>query len=469
LASRPAVAVALIAFLIRAAVGWMRLDQLDVDVDAYRVLAETLASHGVFGLVSPSGEVIASAYRPPLYPMVLSLLTFGGSVNNLAVAILHAFLGGLTALCTYLAVVAWLGKSNGQLPGIVAAIVVIVDPILVQQSTLPMTETLATAIASVVIWWWMAHVSNRFSIVSTLVLGGLLALGFLCRPTFVVWAFLLVIGLFLTNTPKGMTRRRRLLAAGSTAICVALVIGAWTYRNLTVLGHPIWATTHGGYTLLLGNNPHYYRHLREAGPFLRWDPNDFLTAYAHRFEGDPSTRSFWFRDWQTAVPVQSELGQRELGQSGTGQSDKGQPGTGQPGTGQPEASSRFSEADDDKLTYDAAAATIRRNPGIFVTSCLVRVYRLWTPLPYAAEQRALWQRLAIGAYYTLLYAAALLGLAKMGSRLRSSIWWPIPALLLALTLVHAVYWSNMRMRAPAIPAIAMLAGLSLQKKSGVGC
>jgi hypothetical protein len=433
--------VALLAVLIRGTIGCLRLDQLDADVDAYRALAETLASHGVFGLVSPSGEIIASAYRPPLYPMILSSVVTGGSVNNLAVAVLHAFLGGLTALCTYLGVVAWLGKSNGQLAGIVAAIVVIVDPILVRQSTLVMTETLATAIASVVIWWWMAHVSNRFSIVSAVVLGGLLALGFLCRPTFVVWAFLLVIGLLLANTPEGITWRRRLFAAASTATCVALVIGAWTYRNLTMLGDPIWATTHGGYTLLLGNNPHYYRHLREAGPFLRWDPNDFLNAYAHRFEGDPSTRSFWFRDWEGTALAQPE-------------------------SGQPETSSGFSEADDDKLTYDAAAATIRRNPGMFVTSCLVRIYRLWTPMPYAVEQRELWQRLAIGAYYTLLYAAAVLGLAKTGSRLRSSIWWPIPALVLTLTLVHAVYWSNMRMRAPAIPAIAMLAGLSLQKKSG---
>ena len=437
LACWPAIGVVLLAVLIRGAVGWLRMEQLDADVDAYGALAETLASRGVFGLVSPTGEVVASAYRPPLYPVVLSLVAIDSSVNQLAVVILHAFLGGLTALCSYLAVLAWLGKSNGQLAGIVAAIVVIVDPILVRQSTLLMTETLATAIASVVIWWWMAHVSNRFSIVSAIVLGGLLALGFLCRPTFVVWAFLLVIGLLLANTPGGVTRRRRVIVAGSTAICVALVIGAWTYRNLTVLGDPIWATTHGGYTLLLGNNPHFYRHLRQEGPFRRWDPNDFLNAYAHRFEGDPSTRSFWFHDWGGAAPRQ------------------------------PEMSSEFSEADDDKLTYDAAAATIQRNPGLFVTSCLVRVYRLWTPIPYAVEQRAWWQRLAVGTYYTLFYAVALLGLAKTGSRLRSSIWWPIPALVLTLTLVHAAYWSNMRMRAPAIPAIAILVGLSLQRKPGV--
>jgi hypothetical protein len=33
-----------------------------------------------------------------------------------------------------------------------------------------------------------------------------------------------------------------------------------------------------------------------------------------------------------------------------------------------------------------------------------------------------------------------------------------------LTAVHAVYWSNIRMRAPAIPALAILASAAIKPK-----
>ncbi len=76
--------------------------------------------------------------------------------------------------------------------------------------------------------------------------------------------------------------------------------------------------------------------------------------------------------------------------------------------------------------------------------------------------------LALACYYSLLYLAAFVGLKRLGKDWRRSVWWPIPTLVLTLTLVHAVYWSNMRMRAPAIPAIAMLAAAALHKPERTG-
>ena len=429
----PVVWIIGLAIFFRGAVGFANLDHFATDPDAYRAIAETLGQRGVYGLTTPSGDVVATAFRPPLYPYLLSWIAGNGSLNLIGVAVLHAILGGLTAGFTYLSCVEWLGSERGRLPGILAASLVIVDPVLIQQSTLVMTETLATAIASLVIWWWVCHLSKRFTLVSAGVLGGWLALAYLCRPTFVVWGVMLIVCLAFSNAPDGVRRGRRILAAAITGMVVVVAIAIWTYRNASMLGHPIWATSHGGYTLLLGNNPLIYRHFREESLIGRWDANPFLVAYAHRYEGDSTSEEFWFRNWESEVRMQPEL------------------------------SATLTEHDDDQLTYRAAKATILRDRGLFLLSCMVRAYKLWTPFPHAIEGRSIWKVLGIGAYYSLLYLSALIGLSRLGRHRRSSVWWPIPTLVLTLTLVHAVYWSNMRMRTPAIPAIAMLAAAAFTK------
>ena len=456
-AGSPFIWVVCLAVLVRGAVGVVSMDRLESDPDAYRAIAQTLGQHGVFGLTTPSGEVVSTAFRPPLYPYLLSWAASDGSLNNLCITILHSILGGLTAGLTYLASAAWPGPDRGRLRGILAALLVIVDPILIQQSTLVMTETLAAALSSVVIWWWVCHVSNRLTMVTAAVLGGWLSLAYLCRPTFVLWAAMLVVCLGLSNVPADVSRFRRFGAAGVTGLVVVVVISLWTFRNAAVLGHPIWATSHGGYTLLLGNNPLIYQHFREQGPLRRWDPQAFLVAYAHRYEADPRTEDYWFRDWNMPVRIQPEL------------------------------SAALTEHDDDQLTYQAARATISRDRTMFLASCLIRVYKLWTPFPLKTEERSIAQVLAIGGYYSLLYLAAFVGLLRLGrdrlgrdrlgrdrlgrdrqGRDRRSVWWPIPTLVLTLTLVHAVYWSNSRMRAPAIPAIAMLAAAAFYKPERAG-
>lgn len=424
-------AIFLLGSLARLAVNLLRSEPFAGDPDAYRSLAETLGSTGVFGLTTASGDVIPTAFRPPLYPYLLSWLLHDGVLNGTWISGFHSILGGLTAGVTFLACSTWLGSDRGRLAGILAAFLVIVDPILVQQSGEVMTETLATALASMVIWWWVCNLSRRMSIRSAAVLGGLLAIAYLCRPTFIIWAGMLVVGIVMANAPTGVQKSRRLVAACLTGAIVLTTVSLWTLRNFYTLGHPIWATSHGGYTLLLGNNPLLYSHLRENGPFRRWDPHPFLDAYAHRYEADSTRADYWFQDWVNPVLAQPEL------------------------------SARLTEHDDDQVTYRAAQATIRREPGMFLASCLVRIYQLWTPLPHRTDGRSFLVVAVIGSYYCLLYLAAGMGLKRIGNRIGCSTWWPLPTLVLTLTLVHAVYWSNMRMRAPAIPAIAMLAAASI--------
>jgi len=59
----------------------------------------------------------------------------------------------------------------------------------------------------------------------------------------------------------------------------------------------------------------------------------------------------------------------------------------------------------------------------------------------------------VGAFYVLV----LIGLVLFAAR-RFPKRWAIPfgLLLLSFSLVHSVFWSNARMRAPIVPAIALL-------------
>lgn len=423
-----------IAALIRGVVCFLALSSYESDPDAYRAIAETLAETGVFGLIAPSGETVPSAFRPPLYPLVLSWLVIDGKLSAVAIALFHSLLGATTVMLTFLAARRLLGGAYRQPVGYVAAALVLVDPILIRQSTEVMTETLATFLAVAVIWWWAEAIRSQ-SIGRSFVLGALIVLAYFCRPTFLVWGLLLAIGMLAVRSSR--ENGRRWVHAAIVAAVLATSVVGWTIRNSRSIGHPVWATTHGGYTLLLANNPSFYEYLRTGSWGEVWDSASFLHAYQYRFDGAPSTEAFWQKEW-----------------SGPSAMERG-------------AVIGVSEYDDDRLAYEAAKATIRREPGMFVWSCVIRVARLWSPIPHATTQRSWAVTTAVGIWYVAVYIAVLLGTWKLWNRRESipcSAWWPVAALLLTLTAVHAVYWSNMRMRAPAIPALAILAAASVVRK-----
>ena len=443
-------ALVALTLILRGGMALRGLEQFSDDPDAYRALAETIAADGVYGISREN----PTAFRPPLYPWVLSWIVSDGRLTNPSVAILHVVLAAATVWLTFRAAILILLRDHSVVVsrhalfgGVVAALVVLCDPILLRQSTLLMTETMAACLVAAVNWWWIRRVANRPNIFSGVVLGTLLVLAYLCRPTFLVWAAFLIVGLAMnqlresrrlkrgrrsdaTASQSGQRRDWAWAMAGVAAASVlACAVGAWMYRNARVVGHPVWATTHGGYTLLLGNNPFFYDYLRSGDRGETWQAEPFLVAYSHRYDADPRTREFWETSWPEMRLVQSEQVQREA-----------------------------TEHSDDQLAYESAKAVIGRNPSMFVYSCLVRAYRLWKPFPYQTEGRGRTGVIVVGVYYCFLYLMASYGLFKLWRQPNRFRWWSTLALLLTLTSVHAVYWSNLRMRAPAIPALALLVG-----------
>lgn len=408
---------------------------LDSDPDAYRAIAETIGQSGVFGLTSPSGIPRPIAFRPPLYPWLLSLSVSDGRLPFTAVVVFHVLLAALTACIVFCTTRRLYGEftvsgdpQTGLRLGLAAAVLTAIDPILLRQSTEIMTETLAVTLTAAVIWFWCCwgngiRPKNAYAIAAAL--GGILALSYLCRPTFLVWAVLLVVASMIRSP-----NRRGLVSATIIAISVALAVGAWTLRNQRTFGHPIWATTHGGYTLLLANNDSFYRYLSQGRFGQAWDAAEFLNAYNHRYEGDPRTATFWQRDWDD----------------------------------QPTYEGAVSEFDDDRLCHESAVATIKRQPKLFVWSSLVRVARLWSPFPHGISGRSITSIIAVSCFYIVLYMAVLIAIIRHRRTVFGSRWWAIWLLAITLTGVHAVYWSNLRMRAPIMPAIAIMAVMSITPK-----
>ena len=398
----------------------MTLDRLDADPDAYRLISETLAGTGVYGIGDGAGAAKPTAFRPPLYPYFLSWMVKDGQLSGSAVALLHATLGVLTVVLTFVtAQKIFFGSRKNALAG-VAALLVAIDPILLQQSTLVMTETFATMIASVIVWWWVARCTESSSTSSVIALGILMALAYLCRPTFLVWSGLMAIVLLFTSAKSWSGRFAR---TGAFATLIAAAVLGWTIRNHRTLGHPVWATTHGGYTLLLANNPSFYEYLRSGKFGTPWNADEFVVAYTHRYDGNPNTEEFWKRDWKNpadTIPIESEVA-------------------------------------DDRRCYEAARSTINREPGMFAWSCLVRLARLWSPFPHRAAERSSASVYGVGIYYLLFMVALVAGLWRLHRQSKLALWWPAITIVIALSGVHAIYWSNLRMRAPSIPVLAIVA------------
>jgi hypothetical protein len=440
----------LVALVVRISVAALLFSDLGDDPDAYRMLAENWSATGTFGQVDPTtGQARATAFRPPLYPWFLSWLTEPSEdriiLSSLSVAIVHVVVGLLTVLLSGLVCSTLLSRllnesqaGPNELMQLVAGptlvfgvmCLVAVDPILIRQSTLVMTETLAACLAILGWWSWIGAMSidsvdginvqsdarPHRHVMTGLWLAALVA-SIYCRPTALAWVGILVMGLVvLPIAPLG---RRCLWAIG-----ISVVIGAallpWVSRNQRELGEPVLATTHGGYTLLLANNPDLYRHF-ETSLSRTWDEDSF------------------HRRWNN-VQQNLRVANRNSDES--------------------------FEILEDRMAKSLAWKTINDHPALFIKSCVARVGWLWAVAP-DARQGTRMLRWAIGAYYSAvlaLFSVAVLSVIWRAIRQRvSSASWllflPATTLFISITGVHSVFWSNMRMRAVVMPMVYIVIGL----------
>jgi hypothetical protein len=221
---------------------------------------------------------------------------------------------------------------------------------------------------------------------------------------------LIVLGCLIAG-PKA--RRHRLLDSLSLAATIAAVLAPWAIRNAWVLGEPVWTTTHGGYTLALANNEPYYRDVLGGASGSVWTGSD---------------QWLWWDSVNRATAGMSE----------------------------PQA---------DRYLRATVIQLALNQPATFLRACVGRLARFWSVLPARAvySPAARWTT----ALWTVpFWIAVALGLFQR------ALWrWPriaAPLAVAGLCLVHTLYWTDLRMRAPVVPALALVAAAAAWRAPAAG-
>ena len=389
------------------------------DPDGYVSLAANLKQTGVF---APLGGGGPTAFRPPLYPAAGALNAAATSPRGAAerIAVAHRSLIGvnaLAALATFL--LAWLAaRTLGFAWPAVAAVAVLVagSPLAIAYAAQPMTEVFCGGLlaAAVLLAVWMDHAPGP----KTAAAFGLAAgLACLCRPT----CFVPAAGWGVWLLWRAWRREGRPVpwAAFAIAAVVGLAtLAPWAVWNYRVFRRPIVTTTHGGYTLLLGNNDAFYDQVVRQPWGTVWS-GEQLAAWSDGLQAE-----------MAAAGVEGELAR-------------------------------------DAYQKAKAVETIRRRPGDFVRACVLRVARFWNVVPQgpAADRLPRVAYYAVGLFYAGAWLLAAVGVvAAWRGRMGAMVAVAIPAV--AFTAVHAVYWSNARMRLPVEPCVFLFAGLGAEAACG---
>jgi hypothetical protein len=414
--SVPFLLIAFAALVRIAAVAFWSAHLAD-DRDDYWTVAQSYVEHGFWTSFTP----LPNSFRPPLLPLVLAALLKLGW-GTIALGVLQIVLGTASVALTLVA-----GKrlGLGRL-SLVAAALVACDPLLIAYTTFPMTETLFTflviALVTVAIPNSLSVAKpERFgvSVERAAVVGLLFGACALCRPT--IWPTALLVGAWLGGKSLRARRmpRQMIINAAVAALTCAVVVAPWAIRNYKILGSPVVTTTHGGYTLLLGNNGEFFRHVAERPLTELWsdrEPDRFQQA------------------WLTRLTAQR---QREIGY-------------------------HADELAQNQWMYHQAWKSIAAQPGIFLRACALRFVLFWNVVPLLPSRSTLPHSVVWGfcAGYMaefILFVAGLASLARGWDRR----WVLSLCVILNFTAIHLVYWSNMRMRAPLVPLIALIAARGL--------
>lgn len=386
-------AKALVLVFVWLAVAWVMPDSMlhapGADPDGYVAFARTWSTHGVFG---PS-DSLPSAYRSPGYPALLVPLIGNPAGSTWLILGLHLAAG----LGTMVLAVALARECGAGTWAPLAGWLVALDPLLARQGSLVMTETVFAALLTGIVLGWMRLARSvpaggaRVSL-GSVGLGLLVGAAALVRP--IAWPCWLAIGI--------IAWRQGRFKVWLWGLVVALaVLAPWAVRNQRLFGTPIFTTTHGGYTLWLGQNPDYYREV--VAPGRRVWPED------------------GFRAWTAA-------------------NEKATAGMDEPAR--------------DRFFRDQALSWMRANklPALHAIAEHIRAF--WSPAPNYGPR---WARWLCGVFYAAVFALGGLALVQVRS------WRPptvaLPLLLLVFTAVHALYWSDARMRTPLVACIAVLASL----------
>ncbi len=458
--SRWLIALVLAGTALRILIVVFRAGELNSDPDAYVAHAATWRQTGGYNV---PGTDTPTAFRPPFYPALLVALQLTGMKVRVAIGLINVVAGALMIIATW-----WLARMiglRGRWPGVAAAVVAL-DPLLLRYTVLPMTEVLAAALVSFAV---LQVLKARLFVTlpvgedgrlnspskSAIVAGVCFGLGGLCRPVILVTCAVLTLvqaamlcwqALRRDRSLEQSLEKRRLAALmGRVVVLPALVAGLillpWIIRNAVQFNAFVPATSHGGYTLLLGNNDEFY--------------DEVVLA-----EGNPAWSGESLNRWQQQLQAQLSRDETLIGELAVY-----------------------------RWMYDRAIGTIQDRPGDFVRACVLRWRRFWALSPAVDAESETSGRLVfpVTVWYAILWTglagSGLLGVQhcqilkcfRRAGGVRNEgndsspqvirdvtnlqlLWLAV----LSVLILHTFYWTNARMRAPVMGLLCVLAAIGWQ-------
>lgn len=416
--------VVFIATMVRVFALLYRPGELETDPDGYVAHAQMIAQGA--GFANPHSG-LPTAFRPPGLPYLMAWMPGFATAPGRAVAVLQLMVGVLTVVLTrQLAEQLKLSQPMAN----AAALLIALDPLLVRYTILPMTEVLSAALTAGICLTSVRYHQilssqkpTQEKILAGFLAGALTGVASLVRPVFLVCGLLLLCWTVLTAFRTTRSEIRLNLLRPSLATSVRSACGAgllfgvsiflpvtpWIIRNAIVFESIIPSTTHGGYTLALGNNLSYYRDVTLRDPGVPWNG----TA---------------LHEWQKSM---------------TGKAAE-------------DGIAQTNEVAFDRFMYQQAIDTIRRNPATFAKACLHRQLRFWG-LTTAIPGRGLMLSISRGtaAWYAVIWVGVSLSVLLFWRQQvpgRTALW----LILAAFLVMHTFYWTDTRMRAPVMPVLSVL-------------
>lgn len=395
----------LVALLLRLGACWYWVDDLSRDRDAYLGIARNISAGN--GFCSP-GTTVPTAFRPPVFPILIGIARWG-MPEAVAVAAINIVAGLATVWAVWVLAELWWHPPRWQL--MLAGLAIAVDPLLLRYTTQPMTECLFTAVTA----WTLVGVTrlwlNPFTSGWTAWLTGLTAgLTALCRPTFYPYLGLVWLGLLFCAARFNLEEfRGRQRQSTHFALAAAAVVSLWAGRNLWVINDPLLTTTHGGYTLLLGNNPVFYEEVARQPWGTVWQHDSLVR-------------------WQASLADQM---QHDLGD-------------------------RVSEKQADEWHSRQAWKAINADPVGFRAAVGYRVRSFWSLVPRGPEASGTRFMPMMAVWYAALFLAGAMGFVIAVGRRHPAVW--IGGVLIGTVAgLHLLYWTDTRMRAPLHPVLIAFA------------
>jgi len=193
------------------------------------------------------GRLVPTGSHPPLFSLVLAIVSKLGGTSYLAHQLAGAVLGAVTV-----ALVGLIGRRvGGPRVGLIAALVAAVYPVLVSADGALMSEALYGALiaGALLLGFRLADRGDRLS---ALALGVVIGLAALTRTEALLLVPLLGLPLALRGS-GGRAARAVLVCAGC-----ALALLPWTLRNLSAFERPLLVTSNDGTVLAGANCPATY-------------------------------------------------------------------------------------------------------------------------------------------------------------------------------------------------------------------